>query len=74
MPYNLTLMIIIQVVAFSDMTTTQLSGDNSLLKDEVEMLRGELIEANENIKSLRSEIRLKTLEADRRGKTKQVAT
>lgn len=74
MPYNLTLMIIIQVVAFSDMTTTQLSGDNSLLKDEVEMLRGELIEANKNIKSLRSEIRLKTLEADRRGKTKQVAT
>ena len=61
-----------QVAAFSDMTTSQLSGDNSLLKDEVEMLRGELMDANDTIVSLRSDIRQKTTEAERRGKQKQV--
>ena len=54
------------------MTTTQLSGDNSLLKDEVDMLRGELMEANETIRSLRSDIRLKTLEVERKGKAQLV--
>lgn len=54
------------------MTTTQLSGDNSLLKDEVDMLRGELMEAKETIKSLRSDIQLKTLEAERKGKAQLV--
>ena len=61
-----------QVAAFSDMTTSQLSGDNSLLKDEVEMLREELMDANDTIVSLRSDIRQKTTEAERRGKQKQV--
>lgn len=61
-----------QIAAFSNLTTSQLSGDNSLLKDEVEMLRGELMEANDTIGSLRSQIRLKTSEAERRGKAKQV--
>lgn len=54
------------------MTTTQLSGDNSLLKDEVDMLRGELMEAKETIISLRSDIQLKTLEAERKGKAQLV--
>ena len=54
------------------MTTSQLSGDNSLLKDEVEMLRGQLMEANDTIVSLRSDIRLKTKEVERKGKTRQV--
>ena len=54
------------------MTTSQLSGDNSLLKDEVEMLRGQLMEANDTIVSLRSDIKLKTKEVERKGKTKQV--
>ena len=53
------------------MTTSQLSGDNSLLKDEVEMLRGQLMEANDTIVSLRSDIQLKTKEAERKGKAKQ---
>lgn len=54
------------------MTTSQLSGDNSLLKDEVEMLRGQLMEANDTIVSLQSDIKLKTKEAERKEKTKQV--
>ena len=54
------------------MTTTQLSGDNSLLKDEVEMLRGELMDANDRIRSLRSEVQLKTLEADRKERAVKV--
>ena len=61
-----------QIAAFSDMTTSQLSGDNSLLKDEVEMLRGQLMEANDTIVSLQSDIKLKTKEVERKGKTKQV--
>ena len=62
----------LQVAAFSDMTTSQLSGDNSLLKDEVDMLRGQLMDANDTIRSLRSEVRLKTTEAERKGRAKQV--
>ena len=62
----------IQIAAFSDMTTSQLSGDNSLLKDEVEMLRDQLMDANDTIRSLRSDIRLKTTEAERKGRAKQV--
>ena len=53
------------------MTTSQLSGDNSLLKDEVEMLRGQLMEANDTIVSLRSDIKFKTKEAERKGKSRQ---
>ena len=56
------------------MTTSQLSGDNSLLKDEVEMLRDQLMDANDTIRSLRSDIRLKTTEAERKGRAKQVNT
>ena len=56
------------------MTTTQLSGDNSLLKDEVEMLRGELMDANDTMRSLRSEVRLKTLEAERKGRAVTVCS
>jgi hypothetical protein len=63
-----------QIATFSDMTTSQLSGDNSLLKDEVEMLRGQLMEANDTMVSLRSDIKLKTKEVDHesKGKAKQV--
>ena len=60
-----------QLAAFSDKTTSQLSGDNSLLKDEVEMLRGQLMEANDTIVSLQSDIKLKTKEAERKGKSGQ---
>ena len=41
-----------QHAVFSDMTTSKLSNDNSLLKEEVDMLRGELLEAKDTIDSM----------------------
>lgn len=51
-----------QLLKFSELTTTKLSSDNCLLKDELEMTRGQLVTAKKTLASLETQLETTKLE------------
>ena len=57
---NVPLFLHIQLVKFSELTTTKLSSDNSLLKEELEMTRGQLIDAKKALASQKAQLQMES--------------
>lgn len=53
----------IQLVKFSELTTTKLSSDNSLLKEELEMTREQLIDAKKALASQEAQLQVLKMES-----------
>jgi len=51
-----------ELLKFSELTTTKLSSDNCLLKDELEMTRGQLVTAKKTLASLETQLETTKLE------------
>ena len=51
-----------QLLKFSELTTTKLSSDNCLLKDELEMARGQLVNAKKALASTETQLETTKLE------------
>ena len=49
---------------FSELTTTKLSSDNSLLKEELEMTRGQLIDAKKALASQETQLQTLKMESE----------
>lgn len=49
---------------FSELTTTKLSSDNSLLKEELEMIRGQLIDAKKALASQETQLQVLKMESE----------
>ena len=64
LPHVLLMFLQEQMAVFSEQTTVKLSNDNSLLSEEVEMLRGQLLDAKHTISTLQADLHKMELKAE----------